>query len=253
MDYQDYPVKQALAAKKRRALGVGVVSTTKLRFRWYTNILRLCSSPCFKRLLELAKERGRSEWHDRTKWADGLLPIDWYNKNVDDLTPNDLKQDWEWLRGQIRMYGLRNDTVTAQMPAESSSQLLNATNGIEPVRSLVSVKASKDGSFNQVVPDVEFLADEYEPLWKMVNRGGMTGYLSICAVIQKFFDQGISANTSYIPSNYEDNKLPIHVILRDVVFANKYGMKSLYYHNTRDGSEEGIEVTKEADCAGCSI
>ncbi|UKM62531.1 putative ribonucleotide reductase, alpha subunit [Aeromonas phage P19] len=265
LDYQDYPVKQALAAKKRRALGVGVVNLAYFLAKNYVGYndkaalalvhehIEAMQFSLLQASMELAKERGRSEWHDRTKWADGLLPIDWYNKNVDDLTPNDLKQDWEWLRGQIRMYGLRNDTVTAQMPAESSSQLLNATNGIEPVRSLVSVKASKDGSFNQVVPDVEFLADEYEPLWKMVNRGGMTGYLSICAVIQKFFDQGISANTSYIPSNYEDNKLPIHVILRDVVFANKYGMKSLYYHNTRDGSEEGIEVTKEADCAGCSI
>lgn len=265
LDYQDYPVPAALKAKNRRSLGVGVVNLAYFLAKNFVNYndkealslvhehIEAMQFSLIQASMELAKERGPSKWHGRTKWAEGKLPIDWYNKNVDELTPNDLKQDWEWLRNQIRVYGLRNDTLSAQMPAESSSQLLNATNGVEPIRSLLSVKASKDGAFNQLAPDVDLLSDEYQTLWNMVREGGMTGYLSICAVIQKFFDQGISVNTDYSPTDYPSGKLPMSVMIKDLVFAQKYGLKSFYYHNTRDASDSDIEFVKDAACDGCSI
>lgn len=265
LDYQDYPVKAAEKAKKRRSLGIGVVNLAYFLAKNFVNYnspealalvhehFEAIQFSHIRASMELAKERGASEWHDRTKWSKGLLPIDWYNKNVDLLTPNVLKQDWEWLRTEILKYGLRNDTLTAQMPSESSSQLLNATNGVEPVRALLSTKASKDGAFNQLVPDVDILSDEYQTLWAMVRENGMTGYLSICAVIQKFFDQGISVNTSYIPQSYKSGKVPVSVMLKDLIFAQKYGLKAMYYHNTRDGNESDIEMVKDAECSGCSV
>lgn len=265
LDYQDYPVPAAEKAKNRRALGIGVVNLAYFlakNFLTYNDPKALelvhehieaMQFSLIQASMELAKERGASNWHDRTKWSRGQLPIDWYNRNVDELVDNNLKQDWEWLRKQVRIYGMRNDTLSAQMPAESSSQLLNATNGIEPVRGILSVKASKDGAFNMLVPEADILADEYETLWNMVRNGGNRGYLSICAVFQKFFDQGISVNTNYSPTEYPNGKLPMSVMLGDLVFAQKYGIKSFYYHNTRDASDADVEFVKEADCAGCSI
>lgn len=265
LDYQDYPVPAAEKAKKRRALGIGSVNLAYLlakNFVTYNDKAALAlvhehyEAMQFANIqasMELAKERGANEWHDRTKWADGLLPIDWYNRNVDELTPHVLKQDWEWLRIEIAKYGMRNDTLSAQMPSESSSQLLNATNGVEPVRALLSVKASKEGAFNQLVPDVDLIGDEYQTAWQMIRENGMTGYLSICAVIQKFFDQGISVNTYYSPTEYVDGKLPMKVMIKDLFFAQRYGLKSLYYHNTRDASDADVEYVKEADCVTCSI
>ncbi|BES53214.1 ribonucleoside-diphosphate reductase subunit alpha [Aeromonas phage phiWae14] len=262
LDYQEYPVVQALAAKKRRALGIGV---TNFAYFLAKNFVKYSDGSANKLVhrtmemmqfanivasMELAKERGASEWHHKTKWADGLLPIDWYNKNVDSIVPNDLKMDWEWLRGEIKKYGMRNDTLSAFMPCESSSQITNSTNGIEPPRGLVSTKQSKDGVFNQLVPEVEMLGSEYETAWAMAKRG-MKGYLDIVAIMQKFVDQMISANTYYVPSIYPGDKLPMKVVLKDMSRAQKYGVKSLYYSNLHDGAD-GTEET-DSSCDTCKV
>ncbi|AUE22584.1 aerobic NDP reductase large subunit [Aeromonas phage Ah1] len=262
LDYQDYPVVQALAAKKRRALGIGVTNFAYFLAKNFVNyssgnanklVHRTMEMMQFANLvasMELAKERGANEWHHKTKWADGLLPIDWYNKNVDNIVPNDLKMDWEWLRSEIKKHGLRNDTLSAFMPCESSSQITNSTNGIEPPRGLVSTKQSKDGVFNQLVPEVDMLGSEYETAWQMTKRG-MKGYLDIVAIMQKFVDQMISANTYYDPAVYPGEKIPMKVVLKDMSRAQKHGVKSLYYSNTRDGAD-GTEDTS-SECETCKV
>lgn len=261
LDYQDYPVEEALKAKLRRSLGMGVTNFAYFLAKNYVKysdgsanklVHRTFEMMQFANLvasMELAKERGASEWHYKTRWAQGQLPIDWYNKNVDKLVPNDLQCDWEWLRGQIKEHGLRNDTLSALMPCESSSQLTNSTNGIEPPRSLVSVKSSKDGVFNQVVPEIFMLGDEYETAWAM-TKYGMKGYLSLVAIMQKFVDQGISANTYSDPSN-TGGKISMETVLEDIAFCSHYGIKSLYYSVTRDGAD-GSEESK-SDCDSCKV
>lgn len=261
LDYQDYPVEEALKAKLRRSLGMGVTNFAYFLAKNYVKysdgsanklVHRTFEMMQFANLvasMELAKERGASEWHYKTRWAQGQLPIDWYNKNVDKLVPNDLQCDWEWLRSQIKEHGLRNDTLSALMPCESSSQLTNSTNGIEPPRSLVSVKSSKDGVFNQVVPEIFMLGDEYETAWAM-TKYGMKGYLSLVAIMQKFVDQGISANTYSDPSN-TGGKISMETVLEDLAFCSHYGIKSLYYSNVRDGAD-GSEESK-SDCDSCKV
>lgn len=260
LDYQDYPVEAALKAKKRRALGIGVTnfayflaknfvkysdgSANRLVHKWmeaisYYNIKASC---------KLAKERGVNEWHHKTRWSKGELPIDWYNKNVDKLIKPVYFQDWESLRADVKRYGVRNDTTSAFMPCESSSQISNSTNGIEPPRSLVSTKQSKDGVFNQVVPEIETLAVEYETAWQMAKHGNI-GYLTLVAIMQKFVDQSISANQYYDPSNNESGKIHMEDILRELAFCSHFGLKSLYYSNTRDGADG----TEDEGCEGCKV
>lgn len=261
LDYQDYPVKQALPAKKRRALGIGITNYAYFLAKNYVKYSDGSAKVLTHRTMEmmqyanlvasneLAMERGPNEWHHKTKWADGLLPIDWYNKNVDDLVPNNLEMDWETLRSSIKHHGLRNDTLSAFMPCESSSQITNSTNGIEPPRGLISVKQSKDGVFNQLVSEIDMLDGEYETAWDM-TKVGMTGYLELVAIMQKFVDQLISANTYYDPSIYPDGKLPIKVVLSDLAMAHHYGVKGLYYNNLRDGAD-GSESS--SDCDNCKV
>lgn len=260
LDYQDYPVQAALKAKERRSLGVGITNYAS----WLaSNYLDYSKKYCddvhslmehfqFNLLvasMELAKERGRCGLFHETKYAQGKLPIDWYNKNVDALANPTYECDWEWLRGEIAKYGLRNSTLSALMPCESSSQVSNSTNGIEPPRGLVSIKSSKDGTYNQVVPNENDQIDFYDLLWDMAKRGNK-GYLSHVATMQKFVDQSISANTDYDPKNYPDGKVPIEECLDDLLYAQYHGVKTLYYHNTRDGAGEDDE---SPDCVGCKI
>jgi len=209
---------------------------------------------------ELAKGRGSFEEFSSTKWAKGLLPIDTYRKAVDEIVENKLELDWEELREQTKE-GMRNATILSLMPVETSSQLVNATNGVEPPRGLISVKNSKDGSMKQVVPEIQRLKNKYELLW---DQQSPRGYLNFMATIQKFVDQSISTNTSYNPEFYQDNEIPLMDILGDIIYACKMGVKTLYYNNTYDMSGEvkfeddvplpsGEDDDPDAYCESCVL
>lgn len=253
LDYQDYPVPAALnATMGRRTLGVGVInlayylakngakysdgSGNKLIHRAFEAI----QFYLLKASNDLAKEQGACPKFNETTYAQGLLPIDTYKKSVDAYCDEPLHLDWESLRTEITKHGLRNSTLSALMPSETSSQISNATNGIEPPRGLISVKSSKDGVLKQVVPELNRLRNQYELLWDIPSN---EGYLQLCGIMQKFVDQTISANTNYDPTKYPDNKVPMQQLLKDLLTAYKYGMKTLYYHNTRDGA--GITTGKQ--------
>ncbi len=207
-----------------------------------------------KASVKLAQESGACPHFNETTYAQGILPIDTYKRDLDVLCEEPLHLDWETLRSEIKRHGLRNSTLTALMPSETSSQIANATNGIEPPRGLISVKASKDGILRQVVPDYTELKDKYELLWNQPNNDG---YLQLVGIMQKFVDQSISANTSYDPSRFEGHKVPMKQLLKDLLTAYKYGLKTLYYHNTRDGAEDAqlSQAAQADDCAGgaCKI
>lgn len=264
LDYQDYPVKAALnATEKRRSLGVGVInyayylakngtrysdgSALGLTHRTFEAIQYYL----LKASVQLAREYGPSKAFKETTYAKGLLPIDTYKKDIDGICNEPLHLDWESLRADIVENGLRNSTLTALMPSETSSQIANATNGIEPPRGLVSVKQSKDGILRQVVPEFERLKDQYELLWQMPNN---EGYLKLVGVMQKFVDQSISANTSYDPKRFDGGRVPMRQLLKDLLMAYKYGIKTLYYHNTRDGADDNHDDIED-DCASgaCKI
>lgn len=263
LDYQAYPVPAAAKNKKRRTLGVGVInfanmlakngvkysdgSANNLTHRTFEAIQYYL----LKASMNLAKEKGACEYFNETTYSQGILPIDTYKKEIDKIVSEPLHLDWEWLRGEIVRNGLRNSTLSALMPSETSSQVSNATNGIEPPRGLVSTKQSKDGVLKQVVPDIEVLRDSYELLWNIPDN---TGYLQLVGIMQKFVDQTISANTNYDPRNFPDGKVSMQQVLKDLLTAYKLGIKTLYYHNTRDGSEDQVEVEDEG-CSGgaCKI
>lgn len=267
LDYQDYPVKEALKAKKRRALGVGVTNYAGFLASQFANYddANDITHELFERLqyglikasVKLAKEKGACEYYQDTRWSRGELPIDWYNKKIDQLAAPTYVCDWEQLREDLRTYGIRNSTLSALMPCESSSQVSNSTNGIEPPRGPVSVKESKEGAFNQVVPNIEHNLEQYDYLWKMARRG-MKGYLSQAAIMQKFVCQAISVNLDYDPSNFPKGKVEMSVMLDDLLYYWYFGGKTAYYHNTRDGSgtddyEIESQVGKADDCAACKL
>ena len=264
LDYQDYPVLAAKnATMARRTLGIGVInyayylakngakysdgSGLALTHRTFEAIQYYL----LKASNRLAQEQGACPAFGDTTYAQGLLPIDTYKKELDDVCAEPLQLDWEGLRAAILAHGLRNSTLTALMPSETSSQIANATNGIEPPRGYVSVKASKDGILKQVVPDYERLKDAYELLWQIPEN---RGYLELVGVMQKFVDQSISANTSYDPARFPGGKVPMQQLIKDLLLAYKLGVKTLYYHNTRDGASDQQNDLGE-DCAGgaCKI
>ena len=266
LDYQDYPIPAANnGAMWRRPLGIGVINyayyLAKNGVRYSDGSALGLTHRTFEAIqyyllkasVKLAKESGACPRFNETTYAQGILPIDTYKRDLDDLCQEPLLLDWETLRGEIKQHGLRNSTLTALMPSETSSQIANATNGIEPPRGLISVKASKDGILRQVVPDYTELKDNYELLWSQPNNDG---YLQLVGVMQKFVDQAISANTSYDPSRFEGHKVPMKQLLKDLLTAYKYGLKTLYYHNTRDGADDAqLQVAQADDCAGgaCKI
>ena len=264
LDYQDYPVKAAQnGSMRRRTLGVGVINyayyLAKNGVRYSDDSALGLTHQTFEALQfyllkasnKLAKEQGACPAFNETTYSQGILPIDTYKADLDKICQEPLHLDWETLRGEITTHGLRNSTLTALMPSETSSQIANATNGIEPPRGLVSIKASKDGILKQVVPEIDKLKDQYELLWQMPNNDG---YLKLVAIMQKFVDQSISANTNYDPVRYAGGRVPMKILLKDLLNAYKMGVKTLYYHNTRDGANDA-QADMEDDCAGgaCKI
>ena len=265
LDYQDYPVKAAYhATMNRRTLGIGVINyayyLAKNGVKYSDDSAIGLTHRTFEAMqyyllkasVNLAKEYGACPLFKETVYSQGKLPIDTYKKDLDAICQEPLHYDWEGLRADIVKYGLRNSTLTALMPSETSSQIANATNGIEPPRGLVTVKASKDGILKQVVPEFENLKNAYETLWQMPSNDG---YLKLVGVMQKFVDQAISANTSYDPGKFEGGKVSMKQMLKDLLTAYKYGVKTLYYHNTRDGADDTQADLQDDGCAGgaCKI
>ena len=264
IDYQDYPVKAAeVSTKARRSLGIGYIglahylAKNQVKYsdpKAWELVDRL--SEAFQYYLlrascDLAEEKGKCEGFHRTKYADGLLPIDHYKREVDEIVVHKQRMAWESLRKDIAKHGLRHSTLTAQMPSESSSVVSNATNGIEPPRALLSIKKSKKGPLKQIVPGYPKLKNEYTLLWDMPSN---EGYINVVAMMQKYFDQAISGNWSYNPLKYENNEVPLSVMAQDMLTTYKYGWKTSYYQNTYDfkGEEEevqpaGLSAVKEED------
>ena len=250
LDYQDYPVLAAeVSTMNRRPLGVGIINFAY----WMAKNGMTYSEPNLEMIDEwaeawsyylikasnmVAKESGHCRKNYETKYSLGITPQDTYKKEVDELVPHNPKMDWKQLSVDLREHGIRNSTLMALMPSETSSQISNATNGIEPPRALVSIKQSKDGVLKQVVPAIHHLKNKYELLW---DQKSPQGYLQICAVLQKYVDQGISVNTSYNPAFYEDEKIPMSTLLQDIISFYKYGGKQLYYFNTFDGATDEVE------------
>jgi len=277
IDYQKYPVKAAeIATKARRSLGVGFIGLAhylaKLGYNYdsqeaWDAVHGLSESFQYyllKASNQLAKEKGYCEYFGRTKYAEGILPIDTYKKDVDEISSIKLQHDWEKLRASILAHGLRHSTLSAQMPSESSSVVSNATNGIEPPRDYLSVKKSKKGPLKQIVPQYQSLKNNYTLLWDMPSNNG---YINIVAVMQKFFDQAISGNWSYNPENYADNEVPTSVMANDFLTTYKYGWKTSYYQNTYDiKTDEVVEEkpnlqdllselssVEEGECESCAV
>jgi ribonucleoside-diphosphate reductase alpha chain len=272
LDYQEYPIEAAkLSTRNRRPLGIGIINLAY----WMAKNGTTYQDPDLELLHEyaeawsyyliqasadLAVYKHPCLKSNETKYGQGIVPIDTYKKDVDELVAPVYKMDWDGLRAQLDHFGIRNSTLMALMPAETSAQISNSTNGIEPPRSLVSVKQSKDGVLKQVVPSIQRLKNKYDLLW---DQKSPNGYLKVCAVLQKFIDQGISVNTSYNPLHYEDEKIPMSEMLKDILTFYKYGGKQLYYFNTYDGAGE-IEdkslpelqqttVEGDQDCESCKI
>lgn len=264
LDYQDYPVKAAEnGSMNRRTLGVGVINyayyLAKNGTKYSDNSALGLTHQTFEALQyyllkasnKLAKEKGACPAFNETTYSQGILPIDTYKADLDQICNEPLQLDWEALRNDIKQHGLRNSTLSALMPSETSSQIANATNGIEPPRGLVSVKASKDGILKQVVPDILNLKDNYELLWQMPNNDG---YLKLVAIMQKFIDQSISANTNYDPTRFEGQRVPMKVLLKDLLMAYKLGVKTLYYHNTRDGANDAqADMDDGCESGACKL
>ena len=274
IDYQRYPVRAAeISTKARRSLGIGYIglahflAKNKVKYgdaeahklvhelteSFQYNLLRASN--------KLAKEKGKCEWFDRTKYAEGKLPIDTYKKDVDEIAKPVYKENWDKLRKAIESFGLRHSTLSAQMPSESSSVVSNETNGIEPPRDYITIKKSKKGPLKQVVPSYQILQNFYTLLWDMQDNDG---YIKVVSVMQKFFDQGISGNWSYNPENYENNEVPISEMATDLLKTYKYGWKTSYYQNTYDmKTDEVVEVKDEPlpvqeelddeECDACAI
>jgi len=279
LTYQNYPILAAqIATQNRRPLGVGIINLAY----WLAKNDLSYSDPAalpmvdrwaqhwsyylIKASSDLAREFGACPKSNETKYHDGILPVDTYKPEVDELVPHQDAVDWNHLRQQLREHGIRNSTLMALMPAETSAQISNSTNGVEPPRSYVSVKQSKDGVLKQVVPEYRRLKNKYELLW---DQKSPEGYLKIMAILQKYIDQGISVNTSYNPQHYEDEKIPMSEMLKHMVMFYKYGGKQLYYFNTYDGSGEidldklnqkqmlveavDTSLTDDSDCDSCKI
>ena len=279
IDFQEYPVNAAaIATRARRSLGIGFIGLAHYlakngenygdtgAWRLVHDLSEAFQYYLIKSTVNLAKEKGACEYSANTKYGNGILPIDTYKQDVDEIVSNDLNYDWEYLREQVKLYGVRNSTLSAQMPSESSSVVSNATNGIEPPRGYLSIKKSKKGPLKQIVPGYQYLKNNYTLLWDMKSN---KGYINVVAVMQKFFDQAISGNWSYNPEHYPDNEVPVSVMAQDLLTTYKYGWKTSYYQNTYDIKTDEVEepptqstdlgelvsciLTEDEDCESCKI
>jgi ribonucleoside-diphosphate reductase alpha chain len=279
IDYQNYPVKAAeRSTLARRSLGIGYIGLAHFlakngfkyddpaAWRLVHDLSESFQYYLLKASNTIAKEKGACEYFNRTKYADGILPIDTYKKDIDEFCGTELSHDWDSLRDDIKEFGLRHSTLSAQMPSESSSVVSNATNGIEPPRAYLSTKKSKKGPLKQIVPQFSTHKTNYTLLWDMKDNDG---YIKIVSAMQKFFDQAISGNWSYNPENYENNEVPVSVMAGDLLKTYKYGWKTSYYQNTYDNKNdmqeleekkqgiqdllEDIFTTEEEDCDSCKI
>ena len=277
IDFQGYPVRAAeIATKARRSLGIGYIGLAHYlakngvkydnpeSWKLVHDLTEAFQYYLIRATVNLAKEKGACKYSNRTKYGNGILPIDTYKHDVDEIVPNELHYDWESLRNDVIKYGVRNSTLSAQMPSESSSVVSNATNGIEPPRGYLSIKKSKKGPLKQIVPQYGTLKNNYTLLWDMP---GNTGYINIVAVMQKFFDQAISGNWSYNPEHYENSEVPVSVMAQDLLTTYKYGWKTSYYQNTYDNKNDEVEESAESldslvsqlenaeeeDCESCKI
>lgn len=258
IDNQFYPVEASKNMFLRRSIGVGITNLAyyiakngysyedKETIELVDELAEAIQYYMLKASVKIAKELGPCVLFKETKYSQGILPIDTYCKEVDNICKRKLSFDWEQLREEIKKHGLRNSTLTALMPCESSSLVTNSTNGIEPPRSLVSVKKSKQGLIPQVVPEIARLKNKYTLAYNMENN---TGYINICAVLQKYFDQSISANHYYNFAKYEEGNLPMSVVAKDILYSYKMGLKTLYYANTDDGKSDNVEE-EDTGCAG---
>ena len=255
IDYQDYPVEAArISTLARRSLGIGYIGLAHYlakqgehyddprAWKLVHDLSESFQYYLLKSSNAVAKEKGACEYFHRTKYADGILPIDTYKHDIDDFCGKELNHDWETLRSEIKSSGLRHSTLSAQMPSESSSVVSNATNGIEPPRAYMSVKKSKKGPLKQIVPQYNSLKNNYTLLWEMKDNDG---YIKVVAAMQKFFDQAISGNWSYNPENYPDNEVPVSVMAGDLLKTYKYGWKTSYYQNTYDNKTDEPQLTEE--------
>ena len=274
LDYQKYPVLAAeLSTMKRRPLGIGIINLAywmaKNGMTYQEPNLELIdewaeawSYSLIKASNKLAMEKGACPGTNETKYGLGITPNQTYKKDVDELVKHKERQNWKELRKNLKEHGIRNSTLMALMPAETSAQISNSTNGIEPPRGYISIKQSKHGVLKQVVPGFPYYKNKYDLLW---DQKSPQGYLKIMAILQKYIDQGISVNTSYNPEHYEDEKVPMSVLIQDLLMFYKYGGKQLYYNNTFDGQGE-IDINKEdklpeleagelddEDCESCKI
>jgi ribonucleoside-diphosphate reductase alpha chain len=256
IDFQGYPVRAAeIATRARRSLGIGYIGlahylakhqasyNSSEAWKLVHDLTEAFQYYLIRATVDLAKEKGACEYSDRTKYGNGILPIDTYKKDVDEIIPNELHYDWEHLREDVKQYGVRNSTLSAQMPSESSSVVSNATNGIEPPRGYLSIKKSKQGPLKQIVPQYATLKNHYDLLWDMESN---RGYINIVAVMQKFFDQAISGNWSYNPKHYPNNEIPVSIMAQDLLTTYKYGWKTSYYQNTYDIKTDEVEETTES-------
>ena len=268
LDYQEYPIKAAEnATMNRRPLGVGIINLAYFlakrglkyneeAFDLIDEYAEAWSYYLIKASMELAEEKCACWLSDETKYASGKLPNDTYKGAVDNLVKRKSTLPWDSLRSALVEHGIRNSTLMALMPAETSAQISNSTNGIEPPRALVSYKQSKDGVMAQVVPGYHHLKNKYDLLW---DQKSPEGYLKICAILQKYIDQGISVNTSYNPEHFEDNKVPMSLMIKDLVMAYQFGLKQLYYFNTHDQSDDikdeplALSEIDDEDCDSCTI
>jgi ribonucleoside-diphosphate reductase alpha chain len=259
IDYQEYPVKAAEnSTKRRRNLGIGIsdyfhyLARNKVRYNTQEardlthNFMEKFQYSLIKASNELAKEKGACEYNNQTKYSKGILPIDLYNTSVDELTKPEYVCDWDSLRESLKEYGIRHSVLSAIPPTSSSSLVSNSTPGIDAPRSLLTVKVSKKGTVKQLVPEYNKCSTYYTTAWELDN----IEYLKLIAIMQKFIDQSISANEFYDIKKFPDNKVPISEMIKVLKFCNKYGVKTLYYSNTNDGSDE-----EESGCVGgaCAV
>ena len=278
IDYQEYPVEAAkVSTLARRSLGIGFIGLAHYLAKNQVNYESKAAAKLVDKVSEafqfyllkasnnLAKEKSKCLWFEKTKYSDGILPIDTYKKELDEVVSRKYTYDWEWLRKEIKEHGLRHSTLSAQMPSESSSVVSNATNGVEPPRDYLSIKKSKKGPLKQIVPDYNRLKNFYTLLWDMKSN---EGYINVISVMQKYFDQAISGNWSYNPENYKDGEVPLSTMAQDLLTTYKLGWKTAYYQNTYDakteieepvhpiGWHDGVEEKKEddqEDCEACTI